>query len=170
MILSREHDTLAERDFGILLFIRRGSKPKNPSDLIYSLLGVASSVWKSTISPDYQKSFQVVFSETTAHIIRVNGKLNILSQVDYTLTPTFDLPTWVPDWRQAIQAGGHMEFSVRTDLSPVFRSSGSSKPVFQLSSDVKQQILRGLFLDVISSKIPQAFGIRSMGLGSTKLK
>ncbi|KAN0102169.1 Heterokaryon incompatibility protein (HET) domain containing protein [Hyaloscypha variabilis] len=86
-------------DFSIaeLLISRRGSQCKDPLDLVYSLLGVASDI--SEIEPDYTKSVQEVFAAITRHIMTTTQSLSILTEVN---TKKFDdsFPSWVPDWRE----------------------------------------------------------------------
>ena len=135
-------------DLGYWLSRRRGAKCKIPSDLVYSNLGVASRLWTTLIQPDYQKPFNVVFAESITHIIQVHGNLNVIGLVDYASVLTPELPSWVPDWR--IPGANDYLFHIN-----IYCASGTSKPSIQLSDDAKQLALRGLTLDIISSRSPE---------------
>jgi len=84
-------------DIGDLLSLRRGAQCKDQRDLIYSLLGVASTT--AGIEPDYSRSIQDVFTITTRQIIASRQSLSVLREVD-TSELDASLPSWVPDWRK----------------------------------------------------------------------
>lgn len=155
MILDGTSKPGRRNELDDLLNVRRGAGCRKPSDIIYSLLGLSTDFWRSTILPDYRKTFQEVFAETSVEIIRARGNLNILSAVNHKSTTSSDLPTWTPDWRQH-----HEEYLCFTyfgyDLrNPTFGASGLSKPIIQLSSNSLQLTIRSLVLDVISLKSTQ---------------
>lgn len=83
-------------ELGPLIGLRRGSKCKYPSDLVYSLLDVAERC--PHIDVDYEAPFEVVFAKTTVAIMIQRGDLQILRDRE-TDRGRSVLPSWVPDWR-----------------------------------------------------------------------
>jgi hypothetical protein len=74
----------------------------DPRDKIYPLLGL---VWYSYSEPlpypvDYSLSTETVYAQYTKGAIRKEGKLAILSHLRISESMSYDLPSWVPDWRQ----------------------------------------------------------------------
>jgi hypothetical protein len=128
-----------------LLDSRRCSGCKFTSDLVYSILGAASDELR--IVPDYSHSFERVFAETAAQIIKSSGTSLIFSQIGLLYSRLTTLPTWVPDWRSEIS--GPSQFSSQN--GSLYASTGSSKAIVHLSQDAKELQLQGILFDTISA-------------------
>ena len=71
----------------------------DPRDKIYCFLGIASDAEQLKIVPDYTKSITEVYTEAATQILSL-GRLELLQYV-HPQNP--NLPSWVPDWEQAIR-------------------------------------------------------------------
>lgn len=67
-------------------------------DKIYGLLRLVSE--KHSISPDYNKTYQQVFTDVAESIINTSGNLNIICQSPWSdnVNQKSVIPTWVPDF------------------------------------------------------------------------
>lgn len=80
-----------------LLWERRGAQCTVQSDLVYSLLGLASDGEK--IRPDVMDSWQEVFIETVADLVQTRSGLDRVLLLASDQPEAAGLPSWVPDWR-----------------------------------------------------------------------
>ena len=71
----------------------------DPRDKIYGLLGIASDAEQLKIVPDYTKSIKEAYTEAATKILSL-GKLELLQYV-HPQNP--NMPSWVPDWEQAVR-------------------------------------------------------------------
>ncbi|KAF2674504.1 HET-domain-containing protein [Microthyrium microscopicum] len=126
-----------------LLAQRRGSKCGNPSDLVYSLLGIASD--GADILPDYDESYGSVFAATTMHIIQHSNTLAILSEIDASTSS--ELPSWVPDWRHRRPHAGFVWSGF--PHTSLYRATGSTGAKATLSKDSMQLTIQGIRCGVV---------------------
>jgi Heterokaryon incompatibility protein (HET) len=126
-----------QSDFMQLLDARRGSGCKNPSDILYSLLGVAPM--DMDIKPDYSKPFEQVFAEFASARMEITASLAILGEVVRS-SEASECPTWVPDWRipAPVARTGFTDRKVRR-----YSCTGSSRPLIRISSDWKELTIQG---------------------------
>jgi len=81
---------------GIISFTR-SCQCSDPRDRIFAVLSFLQKYEKDlTITPDYRKTFQEVYQETTWHWIEHNTVLDILTLCDGTSVAA-GLPSWVPN-------------------------------------------------------------------------
>ena len=131
----------------LLLTHRRGSGCKDPRDLIFTLVEIATA--GAIIEIDYSLSLENVFADTTAQIIMHTGHLSILGEVYQATGPT-SLPSWVPDWRLTWSSqGAHQQVSSSPIKTNAYSSTGSSKALLELSECSKEITLQGIYWDEI---------------------
>ncbi|KAJ9667194.1 hypothetical protein H2201_002715 [Coniosporium apollinis] len=71
---------------------------KDPRDMIFSLLGLATDVdGAPELDPDYEKSVKQVYTDFVKFQVRKHGFLDIICASKHPKTQP-DLPSWVPDW------------------------------------------------------------------------
>ena len=141
MLLPRdayEHVTLRD-----LMRHRRGCECKHAVDLVYSLLGVTRDT--KSIVPGYTKDFPQVFAEAMMVMIRADGNLAALGEVEIVpRSTTSELPTWIPDWRIPEKEPGVLSLSTQ-----LFSCTGTTKPTFSISSDSRNLTISGFVIDSI---------------------
>jgi hypothetical protein len=103
------------------LISHRAARCSLESDLVYSLIGIASH--DVAIIPDYSMRFEQVFTDVAVSIIQNMNSLQILGEVDSSREEALVLPSWVPDWRYPKT---HARIS-RLDHR-LYSCTGSSKP------------------------------------------
>jgi hypothetical protein len=81
-------------------------KSSDPRDMIYGLAALANQTSKYKVEVDYKLSTRDVFINFAKLEIETSKKLNIITRV-YPGTNIYELPSWVPDWSNGAQAGGH---------------------------------------------------------------
>lgn len=119
--------------FPLIYLIRslRYFQATDPRDRVFALLSFAADATAFGLRPDYQKSCQEVYLETTAALVR-NGLFEILSLCDVHKGFS-ELPSWVPDftrisYRAPLQqrAMDREAVPVATVLQPNFSASGNN--------------------------------------------
>lgn len=123
-----------------LLRVRRGAKCKCPSDLVYSVLSVASTCPK--ILPDYNKPFQTVFAQATTEVIATEHNLDIFQDVSQVFGP-YELPSWVPDWRFSVPLSAIPARVFTPDRKQNFCATNASDLYYSTSNDERSLIVRG---------------------------
>ncbi|KAH7084415.1 heterokaryon incompatibility protein-domain-containing protein [Paraphoma chrysanthemicola] len=97
----------------------------DPRDKVFALLDLATDqeeLEHAGIFPDYEKSFQEVYTMTMAVLLQ-QGHISLLSMCQPRKSP--GLPSWVPDWSQSVT---DMLQDVENDhitLDPRFNTSGA---------------------------------------------
>ena len=125
---------------------RRGSLCKNAVDLVYSLLGVTTD--GMGIEPDYYKEFTDVFAEALLSMIRADGNLAALDDVE--IKPRGPgIPSWMPDWRKVPKNLRGLQGL----KSNVFSCAGTTKPTLSISPNSLQLKIRGFLIDSIAELI-----------------
>ncbi|KAN0119397.1 Heterokaryon incompatibility protein (HET) domain containing protein [Hyaloscypha variabilis] len=148
-----------------VLRARRGAKASDPSDVIYSLLGVAADGKSSLIRPDYSRRWQQLYTWVAKKIIQETQFLDILGEVNALPTACISdsnaLPSWVPDWRTSLEEGAKFNIDANMEAgprSPFFRSTGYSKALLIEKEDLfsTKLKLRGIHVDVVRSIQPSS--------------
>ena len=108
----------------------RNWKSTDPRDKVYALLGLPSiSDDMYFHAPDYTMSPATVFQETTRSIIRYENCLHVicLEHPDPQPRP-YDLPSWCPNWAQAISTFDSQPLIDVSIPKQRFRASGATIP------------------------------------------
>ena len=116
----------------------------DPRDKIYGLLGIASDAEQLKIVPGYTKSITEAYTEAATQILSL-GKLELLQYV-HPQNP--NLPSWVPDWEQAIR---HITPYECRELDKPF-SANATMPAFhprQISGDPSILECHGYTVDLV---------------------
>jgi len=126
-LLSRHREKWQEKkalDCKNLLVSRRNLKCADERDRIFGFCGLVNPVYN--MIPDYRKTAQLVYCETTVANIKTEPSLGVLAYCKHpmALAPAKEWPTWRPGWssitpfhrRQALlwdEHSGRRLFSVR---------------------------------------------------------
>ena len=121
---------------------RRGSHCKHAVDLVYSLLGITTG--GTGIEPDYYKEFTEVFAEAMLSMIRADGNLAALEDVEVKPRGP-GVPSWMPDWRKVPRNIRGMQGL----KSHVFSCAGTTKPTLSISPNSLLLKIRGFLIDSI---------------------
>jgi hypothetical protein len=112
-------------------FYRASSDPR---DMIYGLAALANQTSKYEIEVDYKLPIRDVFTNFAKLEIETSETLNIITRV-LPGTNVYELPSWVPDWSNAAQAGRHI-FLYNTNPPQLrFSSAGQTRAVVHFSAD-----------------------------------
>ena len=138
-----------------LLSNRRGSECKEPSDLVYSILGVAKDVGaigevEGLLRPDYKEPFPAVFARCILYDMLHWKDLSILSLADSTCRREW--PSWLPDLRHRVLKS-HVWYS-RNDPQGgrcIYHASGASPAAIHLLDDQKRLKIEGIIVDTVLS-------------------
>lgn len=114
---------------GIISFTRP-CQCSDPSDRIFADLSFLPKYEKAlTITPDYRKTFQEVYEETTSQWIKHNSALDILTLCDGTSVAA-GLPSWVPNF--ASPPKSYLLQTISTASARTFCSAGYFRGVLSL--------------------------------------
>jgi hypothetical protein len=147
---------------------RRGAKASDPRDIIYSLLGVAAGGKISAFIPDYDRSWQQIYTFVAKRIIGETHNLDILGELA-AFTPACvgaskALSSWVPDWRVPLADAHRFSSDLNIKAGPKWRmffSTGTSavslvEDEVGFSSKLK---LHGIYAGVVESVQPSEGGL-----------
>jgi hypothetical protein len=95
--LQLSHKTEKEPNLLMLLTTFRAHRCSDPRDKVYGTVSMAKDVRDRTFHVDYDLSIGQIYLQTARWIIESTKKLNVLC-CRLGQDPTFDLPSWVPDW------------------------------------------------------------------------
>jgi len=108
-----------------LLTENRSKFATDPRDKVFALLGLAEDSTESRFQPDYSKSVQEVYKETTKEVITRELSLAILEYAGLSRLQ-IELPSWCVDWTYGEGDDDNKPVPIRTlswllrtfDLSP----------------------------------------------------
>ncbi|KAK5655192.1 hypothetical protein OQA88_6091 [Cercophora sp. LCS_1] len=121
---TRQTHNEARCDLLKLLEATRPAQATDIRDKVIALLGLCGDI---SIIPDYNTSSASLFQTTATELIRVNGNLNILSQVFHSQSSANpNLPSWVPDFADFTRPPTLL--SPRSHAAPPSSSSAPSFP------------------------------------------
>lgn len=137
-----------QRESLTLLDLLQGSRRCDATDLRDKVYGLYPLIENETElpPPDYTKPIGVVYRETAAHIIKQNGRLDILGfagAARHPKTRPLGLPSWVPDW--------HFYERSAVPLTSVFPGESAHPPGLEVSSDLNLLTVHGLVFDEIAA-------------------
>ncbi|GAA92051.1 hypothetical protein RIB2604_03900190 [Aspergillus luchuensis] len=89
---------LTDRDLLPILAQASSYECSDPRDKVFAVLSLIS---QSELKPDYTVSVETVYTGLSAYLIKVCNTMDVLELAGLTVK-TFDLPSWVPDWSQAL--------------------------------------------------------------------
>jgi hypothetical protein len=131
-----------------LLTIRRGAAAHDPRDVVYSLIGIASLTSALEIEPDYDTSWERLYTSLTKQFISKSRHLGQLAAVTQCTATQLCLPTWVPDWRQPPSSPRVSTLDHRV-FPRKYYASGSSRVAISHNDDPSRLQLRGLRCDEV---------------------
>ncbi|KAF5594888.1 heterokaryon incompatibility 6 OR allele [Fusarium subglutinans] len=133
------------------LFVELETNATVHRDRIFALLGLAADTEKLGIQPDYERSTELILTQTARTLIEKSGRVDLLC---YSQFPKLDelshLPSWVPDWRSNLSRSFYT-LNERIDMH-LFAASGQDSvvEVVQHPNDTSDILgLRGYNIDVI---------------------
>jgi Heterokaryon incompatibility protein (HET) len=137
-------------DFGHLMRHALYGKCTNKVDLVYGLLGLHLEEIVSQITVDYQLTYERVFSDFSAAVIRSRG-LNFLCEYGFKRPRiSSNLPSWVIDLSEATIMEGQVSQKWRK-----FNAGGMRPGQVQFSAD-NSQLLCSALLYRVDLKTPRA--------------
>lgn len=89
---------LTDRDLLPILAQAFSYECSDPRDKIFAVLSLIS---QSELKPDYTVSVESVYTGLSAYLIKICNSMDVLELAGLTVK-TFDVPSWVPDWSQAL--------------------------------------------------------------------
>ncbi|GAQ47294.1 hypothetical protein AKAW_10165 [Aspergillus niger] len=128
--LFRKEHWYGRTDRDLLPILARASSYEcsDPRDKVYAVLSLIS---QSELKPDYTVSVGSVYTGLSAYLIKICNSMDILELAGLTVK-TFDLPSWVPDWSQALSTTAT---SIPTNNQRLNRKrgkvSGSGRVIFR---------------------------------------
>ncbi|PWY85601.1 hypothetical protein BO83DRAFT_443532 [Aspergillus eucalypticola CBS 122712] len=90
---------LTDRELLPILAQASSYECSDPRDKVFAVLSLVS---QSELKPDYTVSVESVYTGLSAYLMEVCNSMDVLELAGLTIKKTFDLPSWVPDWSQAV--------------------------------------------------------------------
>ena len=118
----------------------------DPRDHVYGLLSIVGESETEGVVPDYRKSVAEVFINFTKAVLSKPGYKSILNMVEFNRKPTFDIPSWVPDWTIHPLTG--LDRPCRM-VDGGFSASRDCPESFHFSNDDRMFYVRGRHVDSI---------------------
>jgi hypothetical protein len=88
-----EEETLLD-----VLHRSRNCSATDPRDKVYALLGLVNQQMADSISVNYSRSKEVVFTMIATDLLQKQGRLDVLSHAVNQRVDTTLFPSWVPQW------------------------------------------------------------------------
>ncbi len=138
-----------------LLQRSRQSLVSNPSDHVYSLLGLASDDCQAKIAIDYKESLADTYRRIAKAIVDQGDGHKLLYNI-YGLDSNPDLPSWVPDWscqRVPLFSLAPIPIGPATITDFPYVCAGGNKANLQMTQNGDALICKGYIVDVIKEVI-----------------
>lgn len=138
-----------EREFSRVLGMNRGTNCYWPHDRVYSILGIASERFRSSIKVSYTPGVETFYSSSVKDYVFVTrGYFDIILQSQHNLWHN-SIPSWTPDWAKEPRAAVfHHDAYSSWLLSQVFIDKPSAPC---LSEDLKRLTLRAVAVGELTS-------------------
>ncbi|RAH62492.1 hypothetical protein BO85DRAFT_502411 [Aspergillus piperis CBS 112811] len=119
---------LTDRDLLPILAQASSYECSDPRDKVFAVLSLIS---QSELKPDYTVSVERVYTGLSAYLIKACKFMDVLELAGLT-TKTFDLPSWVPDWSQALSTTATpIPTSNQRSNRKHIKTSGSRRVIFR---------------------------------------
>ncbi|MCJ1457088.1 hypothetical protein MMC28_007454 [Mycoblastus sanguinarius] len=142
--LLKRNKTLFFQD---AILICNSRKATDPRDQLYALLGLVADGLDNELNPDYRKSIQAVYTDTTRHLLTRDQRLAILKYAGIGYSRALpDLPSWVTDWNIPPVA---MIDLTRWARTAGYRTDDDIKPQIQCGTRSNKLSIRGVLLDIV---------------------
>ncbi|OJJ75355.1 hypothetical protein ASPBRDRAFT_484225 [Aspergillus brasiliensis CBS 101740] len=93
---------LTDRDLLPILVQASSYECSDPRDKVFAVLGLIS---QSELYPDYTVSVESIYTGLTTYLIKICSTTEVL-ELAGSRRKNFDIPSWVPDWSQALSTSG----------------------------------------------------------------
>ncbi len=130
-------------------------KVTDPKDRVIALLGLVTDCEDGDIKIDYTQSVATIYTNAVRFLVQKYRNLEPFCQIARSPSssmPTYDLPSWVPDWNSGINIRlpfpSHQASGILPSLLNPIDLSGKSLQV------------QGIRLDCVSSIFPQLYETR----------
>lgn len=156
---------LSEKDLDMqraLQYVTATSKATDPRDKIYGLYGIAQGVNDSELTPDYNKSIEDVYIQTTRHLISKSKSLELLVDAGVDYKNNIQLPSWVPNYSIPPQTG---RIAFVYPGENIFKASGLSSPIIHWTAGSNDLTLSGAIIDNV-----EYLGTSSTNMTGTELR
>jgi hypothetical protein len=81
-----------------VLYRGRNCSATDPRDKVYALLGLVNQQVSNSVSVNYSRPTQVVFTILATYLLQEQGRLDVLSHAVNQRVDTHSAPSWVPQW------------------------------------------------------------------------
>jgi len=126
-----------------------------PRDYVYAILSI---IRDNTITPDYSKSIQDVYTEAVVHSFKIDRSANILTacklpRIHHSSHVSSSWPSWLPNWTIMVDQAAYLNFTRFGDTQKGYRKfcAGAREfPGFKLEDGGLVIILHGLIVDCLA--------------------
>jgi hypothetical protein len=96
----------------------------DPRDKIYGFMALIHPYFVKDVKPNYELSVEQVYTDFCIALMQADPSLDFLSHCYWTSDQN-TTPSWVPDWNQKPDIGGHFLAVRETVRNPPFEEGGS---------------------------------------------
>lgn len=146
--------TNAELDLKIIIMDGADRDATDLRDKLFAIRGIASAAFAKSITVDYGKSVEDVYTDCAKHLLRTRPDLRVLSLVrqgQKRKSGLIKLPSWVPDWSQGMDSGGVLQRYFRFKPGRYFNAAPGTVPCIQVQGDSNRIVVRGHRLGVVKT-------------------
>ncbi|RDW58773.1 hypothetical protein BP6252_13249 [Coleophoma cylindrospora] len=122
----------------------------NLRDKVYALRGIMSDRLAQGMTVNYEYSVERVYIDWAKSLLRLRSDLRILSMIRQRERGKYVtlMPSWVPDWSQAMDCGGVLNRYYRFLPEKLFRANGVTQPRVVINAD-NTIALSGVIVDEV---------------------
>jgi hypothetical protein len=132
---------------GRLISLTSTANATDPRDHFFAVLGLAPTS-RPNLSPNYAKTFKEVCGQYMEHIIRADGKLDVLTHGNFG--GNTNIPSWAPDFTGTLRNDVTSWSIYRQN----FRASGKgvqNSPHIRFSNEFRSVIIKGASVDSVAT-------------------